>query len=92
MQTKNYPRIYSIALLFIAIFFFATPLQAEISVDKISLNKIDIETLDSPDQLSSFLEDVYQAALDKGIPNFIPYSLLLIKESKKALGQMSSSY
>ncbi len=39
----------------------------------------------SPEKVSCFLEEVYQSALDRGISNYIPYSILLVLECKKAL-------
>jgi len=45
----------------------------------------EIETrMDDPQELEAFLEDVRQRVLDSGIANFSPYTLMLIRESRRA--------
>ena len=60
--------------------FQNSTLHAEIYVGDIYLNKISREK-----SLAASLEKTYQKALDAGITNFTPYSLLLIKESLEKL-------
>lgn len=78
---KNFCSLpYVILISLIVLTFQNAPLRAEIYIDNIVFKKVN-----SPQQLASFLEGVYQKSLDSGITNFIPYSLLLIKEAQKAL-------
>jgi len=59
----------------------STPLYAGIAFKGIEKN------ISDPEKLESFLEDIRQRALDSGVSNFVPYSLLLIKESRAAANE-----
>ncbi len=56
-----------------------TPLYAGIAFKGIE------KDISDPEKLATFLEDIRQRALDSGVENFVPYSLLLIKESREAV-------
>ncbi len=61
---------------------FHQTLHAQLYADSAALSRIS-----SPGDLTAFLEKAYQKALDRGMPNFVPYSLFLIQQSQKALQQ-----
>jgi len=72
------PRVLFVFFLLIAIVLQGAPAYAEIAFKGVE------DEMSDPMVLEYFLEDIRQRALDSGISNFDPYSLLLVKESRKA--------
>lgn len=52
---------------------------------KIGYAELRLKPFDEAENLSLYLEEVYQSALDRGVRNFIPFSILLTAETRKAL-------
>ena len=84
---KNYPsstglfnqRVLLVLTLMLLVVLQSTPLYAGIAFKGVEDDITDYKMLES------FLEDVRQRALASGISNFDPYSLLLIKETRRAV-------
>lgn len=84
---KKYPpstgllvqRIFLVFFLMLSVVLQSVPLNAGIAFKGIEDEMADYTVLEF------FLEDIRQRALDSGISNFDPYSLLLVKESREAV-------
>ena len=84
---KNYPsstgfftqRVLLVLTLMLLLILQNTPLCAGIAFKDVE------DDITDHKMLESFLEDVRQRALASGISNFDPYSLLLVKESRRAV-------
>ena len=84
---KNYPsstglftqRVLLVLTLMLLLVLQNTPLYAGIAFKDVE------DDITDHKMLESFLEDVRQRALASGISNFDPYSLLLIKETRRAI-------
>jgi len=78
------PGLFIQRVLFVFILMLSVVLQSVPVYAGIAFKGIEDEITD-PKVLEFFLEDIRQRALDSGISNFDPYSLLLINESRKAV-------
>ena len=71
--------VFLVLTLMLLVVLQGSPLYAGIA-----FKAVEDDTTDHK-MLESFLEDVRQRALASGISNFDPYSLLLVKESRRAV-------
>jgi tetratricopeptide (TPR) repeat protein len=72
-------RVFPVLTLMLLVVLQSAPLYAGIAFKAVE------DDITDHKKLESFLEDVRQRALASGISNFDPYSLLLVKESRRAV-------